>query len=325
MGHGRRTINPPVDSGLETTCASPLWSFVILLLFIVACPAAAQPADSLQAKEKPRLWEVRATQRYRTTSGFADRSGSLAWHESTVGISGGLFLRGPGLLRAGADYTHARFAFAPDARLGPSGPEPFRHVREVRLSAQLLTPWSEAWSTLALATIVSAFEIGAAPDDALSGVAVLGVMRRLSGRLSTGFGALLLKPLGAQTAVALPLVLVDWQITDRLALRSRQDITLTYLLDPRRRFSVAAVGAFFGRKQFRLGKKGNIPDGVAEIRGIEVGGRVIWEPFPALVVQGALEAVLRQNLRLEDRARRGIVDVALESALRLSLVARYRF
>jgi len=318
-------INPFVDFSLETTHANALWSFVILFLFIATCQATAQPAHPLRAQEKPRFWEVRAMQRYRTMSGFAERSGSLAWYESAVSISGRLFLRGPGLLRVGTDYTHTRFAFASDTRLGASGSEPFRHVREVRLSVQLLTPWSDAWSTLALGTVVSAFEAGAAPHDALSGGTVLGVIRRLSDHLSTGFGTLLLKPLGEQVVTALPLVLVDWQITDRLALRSRQEITLTYLLGPRRRFSVAAVGAFFGRKQFRLGTKGDIPDGVAKIKGIEVGGRVIWEPSPALVVQGALEVVLCQNLRLEDRAGRDLVDVALENALRLSLVARYRF
>ena len=41
--------------------------------------------------------------------------------------------------------------------------------------------------------------------------------------------------------------------------------------------------------------------------------------------KGAVEAALRQNLYLEDRAGREIVDVDLEDALRLSLVVRYRF
>ena len=258
-------------------------------------------------------------------SGLADRNGGIAWHESTVGISGGLFLPGPGLLRAGAAYAHTRFAFASDTRLGPAGSEPFRRVQEMRLSAQLLTPWSSTWSSQFFAAVISAFEIGAAPDSALSGVAGLGVMRRFSDRLSTGFGALLLYPLGQQAVTIVPIVLVDWQMTDRLALRSRQDITLTYLLNPRRSLSVAAVGSFFGRKQFRLDEREEIPGGVADLKGFEVGGRITWEPLSALTLQGAVEAALRQNLHLEDRAGREIVDVGLEDALRLSLAVRYRF
>ena len=300
-------------------------SLVILFLFVAAAPTIAQPGGPLQERDKPRLWEVHTTQRYQTASGLADRNGSLAWYESTVGVAGGLFLPGPGLIRAGADFAHTRFAFADDTRLGPAGSEPFRHVREMRLSAQLLTPWSNTWSSQFFGAVTSTFEVGAAPDDALSGVTGLGVIRRFSDRLSAGFGVLLLHPLGNQAVTALPIVLVDWQMTDRLALRSRRDVTLTYLLDPQRRLSVAAAASFFGRKQFRLDEKGDIPGGVAEIKGFEVGGRVIWAPFPALTVHGAVEAAIDQNLHLEDGAGREIVDVDLEDALRLSLTVRYRF
>lgn len=303
----------------------PFRSLVILSLFIATCPAIAQPVDPSRASEKPQRWEVRTAQRYRTMSGLAGRNGGLAWHESAVGISGGRFLPGPGLLRAGAAYAHTRFAFAPDTRLGPAGSEPFRHVQEMQVSAQLFTPWSSTWSSQLFGVVISAFETGAAPDSALSGVAGLGMMRRFSDRLSTGFGALLLYPLGEQAVTVVPIVLVDWQMTDRLALRSRQDIALTYLLNPRRSLSVAAVGSFFGRKQFRLDEKGEIPGGVAALKGFEVGGRITWEPFSALTLQGTVEAALRQNLHLEDRVGREIVDVDLEDALRLSLAARYRF
>ena len=232
---------------------------------------------------------------------------------------------GAGLLMAGADYTHTWFAFASGTRLGLSASEPFRHVRDVRLFVQFLTPWSESWSSLAFGTVVSAFEVGAAPEGALSGVVGLGMMRRLPGHLSIGFGVLLLHPLGEQIVTVLPFILVDWQITDRLALRSRQDIPLTYFLDPRQRLSVAAVGSFFGRRQFRLDQSGGIPDGVTDVKGIEVDARVVWEPLPALVVEGAVEATLKQNLRLEDRARREIIDVDLEDGLRLTFAARCRF
>jgi len=297
----------------------------LLLLFIAAYTAYAQPAGPPEAGEKRRLWTVHTTQSYQTAGDFVARDGGIAWYESTIGISGGLFLPGPGLLRAGADYIHTRFAFASSTRLGLPGSEPFRHVQEVRLSAQLLTPWSNTWSSQLFGAVTSGFESGAAPDDALSGVAGLGVARRFSDRLSFGLGGLLLHQMGNQAITVVPILLLDWQMTERLALRSRQDITLSYLLDPRRRLSVAAVASFFGRRQFRLDEAGPVPAGTAKLRGFEVGGRVTWEPFPALTVQGAAEAALRQNLRLEDRTGRDIVDVDLVDALRLSLAVRYRF
>ena len=278
-----------------------------------------------QTKGKPRLWEVHTTQRYRTASDLGDRDGDIAWYESAAGVSGGLFLPGPGLLRVGADYAHTRFVFAPGTRLGLAGSDPFRHVREVRLSAQVLTPWSDTWSSQLFGAVISAFEDGAAPGDAFSGVAGLGVIRRFSDGLSAGFGTLLLYPLGEQAVTILPIALIDWRITDRLALRSRQDVVLSYLLDPRRSLSVAAVASFFGRKQFRLDERGAIPDGVAGFKAFEAGGRVTWEPFPALRVQGAVEAAFGQSLRVEDHAGREIVDVDLGDALRLSLAVRYRF
>ena len=297
----------------------------LLLLFIATCAADAQPAGPPEAGEKRRLWTVHTTQRYQTASDFVDRDGGVAWYESTIGISGGLFLPGPGLLRAGADYVHTRFAFGSNTRLGLSDSEPFRHVQEVRLSAQLLTPWSDIWSSQLFGAVTSGFESGAAPDDALSGIAGLGVVRRFSERLSIGLGGLLLHHMGNQAITVVPIVLLDWQMTERLALRSRQDVTLSYLLDPRRRLSVAAVASFFGRRQFRLDEAGPVPAGVVELRGFEIGGRITWEPFPALTVEGAAEAALRQNLHLEDRAGRDMVDVDLQDALRLSLAVRYRF
>ena len=295
----------------------------LLFLFIATCAANAQPAT--EAGEKRRLWTVHTTQRYQTASNFVDRDGGVAWYESTVGISGGLFLPGPGLLRAGADYVHTRFAFASDTRLGPLGSELFRHVQEVRLSAQLLTPWSSTWSSQLFGAVTSGFESGAAPDDALSGIAGLGVTRRFSDRLSIGLGGLLLHQMGSQAITVVPIVLLDWQMTERLALRSRQDITLSYLLDPRRRLSVAAVASFFGRKQFRLDEVGAVPGGVVELQGFEVSGRVVWEPFAGLTVHASVGATHRQNFHVADRAGRELVDLDLEDALRLSLVARYRF
>ena len=308
-----------------TLDATPLRPLALLLLFIATCPVIAQPVDPLEAREKQRLWEVRTTQRHQTAGDFQDRDGSLAWYESMLGVTGSIFVPGPGLLRAGMDYAYTRFAFASDTRLGEAGSEPFRHVQEVRLSAQLLTPLSQTWSSQMFGAVVSAFESGAAPADTLSGIAGLGVMYRSSGRLSTGLGALLLRPLGNRDIIVVPIALVDWQVTDRLALRSRQDVTLTYLVDPRRRLSVAAVASFFDRKQFRLDERGVIPDGVVELKGFEVGSRVTWEPSPALTVHGAVEVALGQNLRLENGAGREIVDLDLKDALRLSLAVDYRF
>lgn len=306
--------------------ARPLRSLAILFLCAAVCPAIAQPPGGPPDDgEKPRIWEVHTAQRYRTMSGLADRNGSMAWHESTVGISGGLFLPGPGLLRAGAEYAYTRFAFADDTRLGLAGSEPFRHVQEVRLSAQLLTPWSSTWRSQLFGAITSGFESGAAPDNAFSGIAGLGVVRRFSDRLSIGLGGLLLGHMGSEGTIVVPIVLLDWQITERLALRNRREITLAYLLDPQGRLALEAVASFFGSKQFRLDGAGAVPGGVAEIEGFDVGGRVVWEPFPALTVDGTVGAALEQVLRIESHVGREIADVDLEDALQLSLTVRYRF
>ena len=137
---------------------------------------------------------------------------------------------GPGLLRGGAGYVYTRFSSGSPLRSDDAGLEPFGDVEEIRLSAQVFTPWSRTWSTQLFGVVSSAFESGAAPDDALSGVAGLGMTCRFSDRLSAGFGALLLHQLDSQAITFVPIVLVDWRITQRLALRSRQDVTLTYLL-----------------------------------------------------------------------------------------------
>ncbi len=299
-------------------------SLSVLLLLGATHLAAAQPGVRPETAAQPRLWTVHATQRYQTASELEERRGRMAWHESTVGLSTGIFLPGVGLLRAGVDYAHVRFAFAPDLRLDSADPVPFRRVQAMRLSAQIFRPLSTTWNSQIFGAVTSTFESAALPDDALSGVVGLGVMRRFSDRLSAGLGAILLYPLGNQAVTLVPIALVDWQIADRLTFRSRRDITLSYQVDTRGRLSVAAVGALFDRRQFRLDGRGAVREGVAELKGLEVGGRVTWKPAAALTVLLSAGTTLGQELTLEDRTGRKVVDLDVDAALQLTLALRYR-
>ena len=278
-----------------------------------------------EPSEVPRLWGIHAAQRYQTTGELGNRQGDLAWRDSAIGVRGGTVVPGLGLLRGGVDYVHTRFSFGSPRRLGAMGFDPFGSVEDIRLSAQVFTPWSETWSSQLIGVVSSAYASGAAPDDAVSGAVVLGMTRRFSDRLSAGFGVLVFHQLTSQAITFVPLALFDWQVTERLALRTGQDVSLTYQLDARRRLSVAAVASFLDRKQFRLAEAGRPAGGAVELGGYEIGCRLIWRLAPGLTLQGAVESAMGQALRVHDHAGRQLVDVKVEDGLRLSVTARYRF
>ena len=307
----------------HTAIPFPTLSVVLILLAVQA--AVAQPPEPSEPGEKLRLWEVHAIQRYRTRGGLRNGDGGVAWHESASGASRGLFVPGPGLLRIGVDYSHTRFAFARGVRHGPLGIEPFRVAEEVWLSAQLVTPLTGTWSSQFFGAATSAFESGASSDDTFSGAGGLGVMRRFSRRLAIGIGALFQESLSDRAITGVPMVLLDWQVTDRLALTSAQEVVLSYLLDPGRRLTVAATASFYEFKQFRLDAHGALPGGVAEFRSFEVGGQLTWEPLPALTLDARVEAALGQNLRMDDRGGKEMADLVIEDALQLGLTLHYRF
>ena len=288
-------------------------------------PVTAQPPGPPRSGEIPRPWQVQAGQRYRTAGDPQHGMGSLGWHDSTVGVGGGIFVPGPGLTRVGVDYVYTRFSPGSTLRPAAGRSEPFGHVQEIRLSAQLFTPWSKEWNSQLFGVASSAFESGASPNDALSGASGVGITRRFSGLFSAGFGALILHHLESGAITFLPIALVDWRITDRLVLRSRQDVTLTYMLGAQQRLLVAGVASFFDRKQFRLDESGVAAGGVAEVGGYTVGGRLVWRPVPGLALEGTVEAPLAQKIRVHDRAGRKVVDARLRGGLLLSVSVRYRF
>ena len=298
---------------------------LLLLALAAALPSAAQPAESARNGKIPRRWEVHAGHRYQTPGHLGNGQGELAWHDSVAGFRGGIFLPGLGLLRGGVDYAYTRFSSGSAFRLDDAVLETFGHVEEIRLSVQAFTPWSKTWSSQLFAVVSSAFESEAAPEDALSGAVALGMTRRFSARLSAGFGALLVHQMEGHSITILPIPLVDWRITQRLTLRSRQDVTLTYLLGAQQRLSVAAVASFFERRQFRLADSGALAGGAVELGGYTLGFRLTWRPAPVLALEGTVEAPLDQNLRVLDRRGRKVVDTAVEDGLQLSVTVRYRF
>lgn len=302
---------------------------ILMLMLSLAVQSWGQSSGPSRAGERPRPWEIHASQRYRTSGVLGNRQGSLAWHDSSVGAAGGAFLPALGLIRGGVEYVATRLSFGSPLRIDSGAFELSGQVEEYRLSAQVFTPWSKRWSSQLFGVVSSAFEPGVAPNEALSGASGVGMTHRFSDRLSAGFGALLLHQLDSQAVNFVPIVLLDWRVTERLTLRTREGVTLTYTIGARQRLLIAAVASFFQRRQFRLNESaefpGEFPGGVLEIDGYAAGCRIIWRAAPGLTLAGTVEAPLDQNLRIHDRTGLKVVDVGVEGGLQLSVTARYRY
>ncbi len=299
-----------------------VWLYVVLGLIRVQI-ATAQPPEISTDHQLLKFWAAEALQRYRAASDIEQRRGSLGFYDSEFKVGRSQRTR-IGVLKLGAAYTYTHFNFADDTDLGLSVAKPFETVHDARVSLQLSTRFYPRWFGRIGADIGTRKASGASIDDAIYSRIVLGASYQISDHFAIGSG-MLVRISFAEDFSILPLLLIDWQITDRLSFRSRSDFRLSYVVDARRTLTLSAVTAPFGRKQFRLDDTSAVPSGIVELKAIKVGAALRWQPIQPLTIKGDLFAAINQELTIDDQSGRNVVDVALKNSVEIMASIRYRF
>jgi hypothetical protein len=180
-------------------------------------------------------------------------------HQFSTGFAGGVTLR----------YGYEDWDFGGTS--GAFGDAPWGNVHRPSVGFVFSYAPNEDLRFLAVPTVQWAYEQGASTGDALMGGAILAATRRFSPTLSLGFGVGVFDEL--EKTRAFPLVLVDWQINERLRLGNPfragpaggAGLELAYTFDDA--WELAAGGTWRSYR-FRLDRDGAYPGGIGESRGV---------------------------------------------------------
>jgi hypothetical protein len=211
-------------------------------------------------------------------------------------------------------HEHTDYEFSDDAVLGP---EPWNDVQQTALSAQLVFPGRARLSYIVASSIGLARENGAQMSDSMIYEGLFAVTRNFAPDRQLGFGvAFRQRP---EVSRALPVLIVDWKLTERLHLGNSgaaspagSGFQLTY-----RSSSPWTLGAGLGFRndRFRLNEttSGDL-GGVVEERGGTVflhAGRRVGSVLSFGLYAGTSFA---GEMRLEDSAGNGLVEQDLDPA-----------
>lgn len=191
-------------------------SFPFVLGALLAVPLLAQPKEGGSFVFSQDIG-------YQASRELGDLGGELeGWRtETTVGY---LNRTGDNLLSIEFSVDWRENAFTNVPLLGAG---PYDEVRSFGLSAFNLSKLNETWGWAAFGGIRASAEEDADLGDGLTASLGGGATYYVNEKLSITFGAIVATQLEDSTRI-LPGIMVDWQITDDLRLRTMNGVELTY-------------------------------------------------------------------------------------------------
>jgi hypothetical protein len=192
-------------------------------------------------------------------------------------------------------------------------------IHSLRLSLPVRLSQNGRWTFLAVPSFRISGEDGAEWNDAATGGGFAGFSYRFSDRLSLGPGIGVFSQLEDSTSI-FPVLLISWQITDRLSLSTGSGIAatrgpgLSLNWKQSERWELHAGGRY-EKLRFRLGNDGPSPDGIGEDTSFPLfaGASCHFTERTRLTLLGGFS--LAGELRLEDADGRLLVEDRYDPAL----------
>lgn len=269
--------------------------------FLAAAPAVAQSGGP-PAGLSP--WRVTVDGGAVSQSGADLKDGgsfSIARGFSQVGVSYGFGPRTSIGLSIGGGASDYDF----DASTMPGG-APWGRIEDYRIAAPIRFGISDTGSAIVIPSVRYSGEAGVDPGDAQTAGVLAGAFWRVRPNLNIGPGFGAFSSLDDDGVRAFPILIIDWDITDRWSLSTGQGLaasqgpglTLTYQASETLTLGVA------GRSEdleFRLDDDGPAPGGIGRDRAYPLVGTLAWRPNPAVRVSGFAGVELGGQLTLEDK------------------------
>ncbi|WP_172330689.1 hypothetical protein [Mangrovicoccus sp. HB161399] len=202
-------------------------------------------------------------------------------------------------------------------------------VREVTLSAPIRMRVSETATGYLMPQFGYAGESGADLDDAATASLLAGVSWRLSPGLSIGPGLGIFQSPDDDTDY-LPILVIDWQITERLTLSNGPGIgatrgpglSLSYQAAPAWRIG---LGARTEKVQFRMDDGSDVPGGIGTHTSTPVVLSASWQPSPAMRVSGFAGASFDGKMKFKDDSGHVVGESGYDTAPLFGVTASIAF
>lgn len=259
----------------------------------------------------------------------ADMKGGGEFSVNRLFIQGGAtYAPQPGR-RVTISVGYGRHSYDFAGATGLTGVAPWKDIDTLRFSLPLRYRFDDKLTMFVMPTLRFAAESSADLDDGASGGALGGISYRISDRLEIGPGVGVLTRIEASTDV-FPILLIDWQITDRLSLETGRGLaatagpglTLNWRTTDQWRF---LLGARYEKFRFRLAEDGATPRGVGEERSVPLllGATYRFNPKTELTLVGGVE--LEGELRLDDENGDRFMQDDYDEAAFVACTFRARF
>lgn len=227
------------------------------------------------------------------------------------------------ILRGSARFSFYEFDNA--AGVIPSLPavaEPFDDAYALTFSPLLSVNADEDWRWFVGGRVRSAGEPDADFGDTLIGGGVAGASYRVNDNLRLGLAVNVNSRLEGGVWV-FPIPIIEWDITDKLALRSREGgVALEYGLNDA--WTLGLRGGF-ERHEFRLADDNLVPGGSVTDRRIPVGLVVTYAPSRRVSVTGLVGSDVWGSLDFHNASGNEIADTDLGSDLLVGFDLRITF
>jgi hypothetical protein len=208
---------------------------------------------------------------------------------------------------------HWNFDFKDATAFDSVDGDPWSGVNDLDLTLTFSNRINEQWSYVAGVFGRATYADGADIGESLTAGAIVGATYKVNDRFSIGGGVSLRSPLEDDFSV-LPLVTIDWQISDKLALRSTPSVgrrLMALIYTPTEAFEIA-FGAGIESIDFRLDDDAPASEGVGRFRRIPVGLDLTYNFSRQVSLNLYGGMVFAQELTLDDtngeRIEREAVD-----------------
>ena len=303
-------------------------SRLVLLIFCLLALASVrvQSDESRNNNRGPWVWGIAGGALHQADTDLKDSDGSFSVNRGFVQLNAGYAWDRRNTLSLSGGWGSSNYVFDDASRI--EGVRPWGRIEDYRISLPIRFNVGEKADFIVIPSVRSYAEDGASLSDGQTEGVIAGMGWKFSDALTIGPGFGWYSELGGGSN-AFPIVVVDWQITDRLSLQTGRGLaasqgpgfTLAYALNDRWKLSALAR---FEKIRFALDED---VQGAAfgEDRSAPLLLSLDYTPWPMTSASVFVGAELNGELSLESDRGREIASSEYETAPLIGFSLQSRF
>ena len=303
-------------------------SRLVLLIFCLLALASVrvQSDESRNNNRGPWVWGIAGGALHQADTDLKDSDGSFSVNRGFVQLNAGYAWDRRNTLSLSGGWGSSNYVFDDASRI--EGVRPWGRIEDYRISLPIRFNVGEKADFIVIPSVRSYAEDGASLSDGQTEGVIAGMGWKFSDALTIGPGFGWYSELGGGSN-AFPIVVVDWQITDRLSLQTGRGLaasqgpgfTLAYALNDRWKLSALAR---FEKIRFAL-DEGVQGAAFGEDRSAPLLLSLDYTPWPMTSASVFVGAELNGELSLESDRGREIASSESETAPLIGFSLQSRF